>query len=71
MKKLLITLSIFVLTIACVKAIPSPQPDLEGCSPPPPDVFTKVGVDINFAQSTYGKVVQGAISELHQTLSRY
>jgi hypothetical protein len=33
-----------------------------GCKPPPRDVFTQTGVDIQFAQSTFGKVITGDVS---------
>lgn len=32
-----------------------------GCNQPPPDVFTKVGIDVHFAKSTFGKIVTGNI----------
>lgn len=32
-----------------------------GCKQPPPNVFTSAGVDIEFAKSTFGKVVVGDI----------
>lgn len=35
--------------------------DQYGCEELPPDTFTATGVDANFAQSTFGKIVTGDI----------
>jgi hypothetical protein len=43
------------------KPVPPPAPGPEGCQPPPPTVFRQVGVDLNFAQSTFGELVVGTI----------
>jgi hypothetical protein len=32
-----------------------------GCQEPPPDVFAKTGIDAEFAQSTFGKVIVGTV----------
>jgi len=36
--------------------------DQFGCNEPPPDVFTSVGIDADFAQSKFGKIVTGDIN---------
>ena len=43
------------------KPITSSSQD-SGCTAPPADVFTQTGIDLEFAQSTFGKVVTGDLS---------
>ncbi|MBN4081162.1 hypothetical protein JYT44_02235 [Caldithrix abyssi] len=38
---------------------PDSSPQDYDCPPPPTDVFTTVGVDLEFTQSTFGKVITG------------
>lgn len=62
MKRLFILAGMLSLLIACgPKPVLPPPTVVEGCPQPPADVFTQVGVDATFAQSTYGKVVVGTI----------
>jgi len=57
------SISILVVLVGCYpKPVPRPPLDEYGCNPPPPDVFTKVGIDMHFAQSTFGKIVTGDIN---------
>lgn len=44
------------------KPVAPPDQDEYGCQPPPPDVFVSAGIDVEFAQSTFGKVVTGKIN---------
>lgn len=62
-----IAVELTVAMFLCVGCAPSParplQPDMDkyGCNVPPPDVFTSAGISVDFAQSTWGKVVTGDI----------
>ncbi len=38
------------------------EPDQFGCQEPPPSVFTAAGIDAEFAQSKFGKIVTGDIN---------
>lgn len=58
-----------MVTIACLsfgacrpKPILQPETDNYGCQKPPVDVFTSAGIDVKFAESTFGKVVTGEIN---------
>lgn len=52
-----------LLLIGCApKHIPAPKEIDHGCERPPEYVFTAAGIDIEFARSTFGKVVTGDIS---------
>jgi len=44
------------------KPVTPPTPDRYGCQPPPPDVLTSAGIDLQFAQSTFSKVVTGEVN---------
>jgi|SaaInl8_200m_RNA_FD_contig_81_665631_length_4491_multi_4_in_0_out_0_5 hypothetical protein len=50
------------LFAACFKSVPDVVIDEYGCSPPPAGALTDAGVSLEFAQSTYGEVVSGAIN---------
>ncbi len=55
--------AVLLSTFVCACA-PTPQIEMKedaGCLRPPPDVFTQAGVDVTFAQSTWGKVVTGEL----------
>lgn len=56
---------ILLLCVGCATFV-KPQKSMEiddyGCVPPPPDVFRAAGIDIQFAQSTFGKLVVGDIN---------
>jgi hypothetical protein len=41
--------------------VPPGGQDKYGCEEPPPDTFTLAGVDIHFAQSTFPKIITGAV----------
>jgi hypothetical protein len=41
--------------------VPPGGQDKYGCEEPPPDTFTSAGVDIHFAQSTFPKIITGAV----------
>ena len=63
MQRFLIIVATLMLLAACAtKQVVAPPPVIEGCSQPPPDVFTQVGIDATFAQSTYRQVVAGTIN---------
>lgn len=41
--------------------VPPGAEDKYGCQEPPPDTFTSAGVEAHFAQSTFSKVITGAV----------
>jgi len=55
--------ALMLLLQACPKPVGPVRVVLDdvGCPQPPPDVFSQIGVDATFAQSTYGKVIVGTI----------
>lgn len=63
MKRDLVLLFVLSLLLqACAKPVrPGNVVSAPGtaCEVPPPDVFTKLGIDISFAESTYGKIIVG------------
>ncbi len=61
---LMCMLLLAILFVGCVTPIKHQKLIEEdyGCKPPPPDVFTAAGIDMQFAQSTFGKVITGEIN---------
>jgi hypothetical protein len=58
----LVILAVTVCLVGCIGPKPVKQGnDQYGCPIPPPAVFTKAGVDLNFAQSTFKNLVIGTI----------
>lgn len=51
-----------LITCSPREVSPDSSPQDYGCKPPPTDVFTTVGVDLEFTQSTFGKVMTGDIN---------
>lgn len=58
---LLLLMVLFVVSCATPVKLQKPIKDDYGCTPPPPDVFTSAGIDIQFTQSTFGKIITGDI----------
>ena len=60
----IISVLLFSLLFGCYpRPIYSPPKiDSYGCPQPPTYVFTKAGIDLHFAQSTFGKIVTGDIN---------
>lgn len=60
--QIIFLLCIFLFTTYCVpKPITTNSPSLYGCNEPNPDVFLSAGVDLQFAKSTFNRIITGDI----------
>lgn len=63
-RSILVGLPLLAWLAACAPTAVGPAPfkaDDLGCAIPPADAFTETGVDLDFAQSTFNKIVVGEI----------